>query len=279
MKLSVIIVSYNAADFLRNCLISVLKELPTDAEVIVFDNASTDDQIQSFPQEFPCVQFVLNQENRGFAYANNAAVRRAQGEFILILNPDTLVYAGFFDNLLDFAEQKSNLGALGVRMIDGKGRFLPESKRNIPDLISSFSKLFVSDEKSNYYHQSLGEHENGETFVLSGACMLMKKSVYEEVGGFDERYFMYGEDIDLSFTLLKNGYKNYYLGEVSITHFKGESTVKDKKYLERFYGAMEIFLIKYYKKQRPLQYYLMLVGLKFKYWKAKKKFQKSGLIK
>lgn len=275
MKLSVVIVSYNAVSFLRQCLISVEKFLPKYAEIIVFDNASPQREIESLPKEFPHIQFILNDENLGFAKGNNLAVKQTQGDYVLILNPDTIVYEDFFPKILEFAEKTNDLGALGVRMLDGEGNFLPESKRNVPSAFSSFAKLFrgTSGTGKTYYANYLKPTENGEVEVLSGACMLMKKAVYEEVGGFDEKYFMYGEDIDLSYTLIQNGYQNYYLGEVAITHFKGESTVKDKKYLERFYGAMEIFIQKYYKKEKPLQYYFMLVGLRLKHALEKAKLK------
>ena len=254
MKLSVIIVSYNAPTFLRKCLISVLKELPQNSEIIVFDNASPNREIEGFPNELPEVKFVLNNKNLGFGKANNRAVEMAKGEFILLLNPDTIIYDKFFEKLFFYAKKLEKFGAIGVKMIDGRGNFLPESKRNVPSPLSSFNKLFSGKTKDgkSYYNTNLSENENGKVEVLSGACMLMKKDVFQEVNGFDERYFMYGEDIDLSYTLLQNGDQNYYLGEIEITHFKGESTIKDEEYLKRFYGAMEIFINKYYKKQSPL---------------------------
>lgn len=267
MKLSVIIVSYNAADFLHKCLKSVEENLPKNAEVIVLDNASPKREIEALPVEFPKIKFILNNENVGFSKGNNLAVKQAKGEYVLILNPDTIVYDNFFTSILNFADSTPKVGAIGVRMLDGNNIFLPESKRNIPTAWSSFAKLFgQSGRGKGYYATHINEIENGKVEVLSGACMLMKKSVYNEVGGFDEAYFMYGEDIDLSYTLTQNGYTNYYLGEITITHFKGESTIKDKKYLDRFYGAMEIFIQKYYKKKNPLQYYIMLLGLRIKYF-------------
>lgn len=266
MKLSVIIVSYNAASFLEKCLLSVEKFLPKNAEIIVFDNASPERSVEKFPAQFPHIQFILNDENIGFSSGNNAAVKQAKGEYVLILNPDTIVYEDFFSKIIDFAEKTPNLGALGVRMLDGDGNFLPESKRNIPTAWSSFNKLFSRNSGKTYYAIHIPTNKNAQVEVLSGACMLMKKTVFEKVGGFDEQYFMYGEDIDLSYTLLQSGYQNYYLGEVAITHYKGESTIKNELYLKRFYGAMEIFIQKYYKKQKPIQYYIMLLGLKLKYF-------------
>lgn len=266
MNLSVIIVSYNAADFLRKCLNSVMQFLPENAEVIVFDNASPEREIEKLPTEFPLVNFILNDSNIGFSKANNAAVKMAKGKFILILNPDTIVYDNFFSGILAFAHQHPHMGALGVRMVDKNGKFLPESKRNIPNAWNSFFKIFANNNSTqSYYANHLKENQTGKVDVLSGACMLLRKEVFEKVGGFDEKYFMYGEDIDLSYTLLQHGFTNYYIGEITITHFKGESTELNAKYLERFYGAMEIFISKYYKNQKPLQYVLLYSGLKIKY--------------
>lgn len=267
MQLSVIIVSYNAANFLRKCLVSVEKNLPNDSEIIVFDNNSPNREVEKLTVEFPDVNFMLNDENVGFSRGNNLAVENAKGEMILILNPDTIVYEDFFPAILNFATKNTNFGAIGVQMRDGNGNFLPESKRNIPSIFNAFGKLFFLTKKSNsgYYNQSLLPNQTGKVDVLTGACMLMKKSVYEQVGGFDNRYFMYGEDIDLCYSLLASGYENFYLGNVVITHFKGESTVKNITYLKRFYGAIEIFINKYYRRQKPVQFALMYLGLKIKY--------------
>lgn len=267
MKLSVIIVSYNAVDFLDKCLFSVQKNAISDMETIVWDNNSTDRSIENLEQKYPNVHFIFNNENLGFSKGNNRAVSYAKGEYVLILNPDTEVDETFFDSILKFADEHQKIGAIGVRMVNGKGKFLPESKRNIPNILNSFSKVFkIKFNKSKPYHAiQINEHEVSEVEILSGACMLMKKDVYQKVGGFDERYFMYGEDIDLSYTLLLNGYKNYYLGYITLLHHKGESTVKNKKYLDRFYGAMALFLEKYEKPNNIFLYYLALLGVKIKY--------------
>lgn len=277
MELSVIIVSYNAFDFLVKCLNSLQEFLPDNAEIIVFDNASVDPRIQDLPLKYPTIQFILNPENLGFAKGNNQAIKLSKGEKILILNPDTIVYQDFFPRLLSFASSLSDMGAIGVRMLDGNGDYLPESKRNIPTMGGSFAKLFSGylNFGRGYYETDLKPTENGKVEILSGACMFLKKSVYEEMGGFDERYFMYGEDIDLSYSLLKKGYSNYYLGEIYITHFKGESTVKDHKYLANFYGAMKIFIEKYHKPKNLLLYYIMLAGLKLKYAMARFKIERN----
>lgn len=264
MKVSVIIVSYNAANYLEQCLYSLQKAITADIEVIIFDNCSTETGISDLANVFTDFKFIFSEDNLGFSKGNNKAVESAKGEYVFILNPDTLIPEDFFEKIIPIAESKKDLGALGVRMIDKNGKFHPESKRNIPTPFSSFKKLFSpfsKVRKSGYYNLSLDEFENGKTSILTGACMLMKRENYIKVGGFDERYFMYGEDIDLSYTLLQNGMQNYYIGEISIIHYKGESTVKDKVFLERFYGAMELFIDKYYKHQTLKRAFLKL-GLK-----------------
>lgn len=269
MKLSIIIVNYNVTELLRNCLLSIQKYLEDiHYEVIVIDNASTDSSWGDLIPEFPKVHFISSLVNEGFAKANNRAVQIAKGEYLLILNPDTEIESYYIQEILDFADSKESFGCLGVRMHDVKGDFLPESKRSVPDMFNSFEKLFINFKNNNsksYYRNDIAEFENAEVEVVTGAFCLIKKEVYERIGGFDETYFMYGEDIDLCYTLLNNGYKNYYYGKASILHHKGESTVKDEVYLERFYGAMQIFISKYYKQSKPLQYSLLKAGLKLRH--------------
>ena len=211
---------------------------------------------------------MASEENGGFAKANNEAIKTATGEYVLILNPDTELEGFYLKEILDFADSKTNFGCLGVRMHDANGDFLPESKRSVPDMMNSFEKLFTNFKKKNsksYYRNDVDEYEVAEVEVITGAFFLVKKEVYEKVGGLDESYFMYGEDIDLCYTLLNSGYQNYYYGKVSILHHKGESTVKDEVYLERFYGAMQIFIDKYYRESKPLQYSFMKAGLKLRH--------------
>ncbi|MDR2204904.1 MAG: glycosyltransferase family 2 protein [Flavobacteriaceae bacterium] len=266
MKLSIIIVNYNVTDLLRNCLVSIRKFVK-DCEVIVIDNFSSDVSWKNLISEFPEVRFIENLENEGFSKANNKAVKTANGEYILLLNPDTEIEGFYMAELLDFADAQENFGALGVRMHDANGVFLPESKRSVPDMFNSFEKLFVNFRKNNsksYYRNDISEFEIAETEVVTGAFLLAQKEIYEKIGGLDERYFMYGEDIDLCYTFLKNGYRNFYYGKVSILHHKGESTEKNEIYLKRFYGAMNIFVDKYYK-QKPFQKFILKIGLKIKY--------------
>lgn len=269
MKLSVIIVNYNVTQLLRNCLLSVQKYLEdVDYEVIVIDNASTDSSWGDLIPEFPKVHFIASETNDGFSKANNKAIEAAKGEYVLLLNPDTEIEGFYMNEILNFADFQENFGCLGVKMHDANGVFLPESKRSVPDMFNSFEKLFTNFKKNNsksYYRCDIDEDANAEVEVMTGAFLLVKKDVYEKVGGLDESYFMYGEDIDLCYTLLRNGFKNYYYGKASILHHKGESTVKDEVYLDRFYGAMQIFINKYYKESKPLQYSFLKAGLRLRH--------------
>ncbi len=289
MKVSVVIVSYNARYYLEQCLYSVEKALEnTTGEIIVVDNDSPEKPIEFIRDKFPNVQFIESKENLGFAKANNLGVEQASGEFVLILNPDTLVPENLFEIIIPFAENHPKMGALGVRLVDANGNFHPESKRNIPTLQNTFGKLFgtLIDKKNSkgYYKTNVGEFEIAPAEVLVGAFMFLRKSVYTETGGFDSRYFMYGEDIDLSYTLELKGFTNYYFGEISVLHYKGESTRKDKKYLKIFFGAMQIFIKKYYG-DKFFQYSLFSLGLKLRYlwadwngaFKTEDKKEKAGV--
>ena len=245
MKLSVIILNYNVRYFLEQCILSVEDALTyMDGEIIVIDNNSQDDSCEMVKQRFPHIKLIQNKENVGFSKANNQAVAVATGEYLCILNPDTAVAESTFKTCVDYAEAIDNIGALGVYLMDGTGNFLPESKRNIPTPKVSFLKLI--GDVGNYYARHIPKDESGCVDVLVGAFMFMKRSVYNEVGGFDEDYFMYGEDIDLSYKIQKAGYQNHYLGSVSAMHYKGESTLKDRVYFDRFYSAMLIFYKKHF---------------------------------
>lgn len=269
MRLSVIIVNYNVTQLLRNCLLSVRKYLADiNYEVIVVDNASTDLSWKNLISEFPEVHFISSETNDGFAKGNNKAIKAAKGEYLLLLNPDTELEGFCMKEILDFADSHKDFGCLGVRMHDAEGNFLPESKRSVPDMFNSFEKLFTNFKKNNsksYYRCDINEQAVAEVDVITGAFLLVKKEVYQKVGGLDEAYFMYGEDIDLCYTLLRNGFKNFYYGKASILHHKGESTVKNEVYLERFYGAMHIFIDKYYRKSKPVQYSFLKAGLNLRH--------------
>lgn len=260
MQLSVVIVSYNAAPFLELCLQSVLKaSADISSEIIVVDNHSTDGTCKMVSSNFKSVKLIKNDENLGFAIANNLGVLKAQGDYVLILNPDTVVAEDTFTNCLNFAKSTQNLGALGVKLIDGKGYFLPESKRNLPTpLVTFFKMLGINSKKYAYYASQVLEDDTAKVAVLVGAFMFLKRDTYLAVKGFDADYFMYGEDIDLSYKLSKKGFQNYYLGSESVIHFKGESTQKNVKYLKYFYKAMFIFYKKHLKQNFVFELFLEL---------------------
>ena len=211
MKLSVIIVNYNVSAFLEQALASAVKAMRgIEGEIYVVDNHSVDNSVAMVKAKFPQVNLIENQDNVGFARANNQAIRISTGEYVLLLNPDTLVEEDTFEKCIRFMDETPDCGGLGVKMVDGQGRFLPESKRGIPYPSSSFyklfglSKLFPKSKKFGAYHATyIGEDETHEVEVLAGAYMMMRRSVLDEVGLLDEDYFMYGEDIDLSYRILK----------------------------------------------------------------------------
>jgi GT2 family glycosyltransferase len=253
MTLSVIIVSYNVKHFLEQCLCSVQRALANDMEVFVVDNHSTDGSVEYCQQRFPFARFILNKENVGFGKANNQALPEATGKYVLFLNPDTIIPEDLFTLCISFMGSHADAGALDVRMIDGSGAFLKESKRGFPSpwvafcKMSGLTKLFPrSSSFARYYMGHLPEKKINEVDALAGACMFLRKEVLDKVGGFDERFFMYAEDIDLSYRIQQAGYKNYYFPETAIIHFKGESTRKDKKYIKYFYKAMIQFVRKHF---------------------------------
>ncbi|SMO71298.1 Glycosyltransferase, GT2 family [Saccharicrinis carchari] len=256
MDLSVVIVSYNAVDFLRLTLNSVFAACTTiTAEVFVVDNNSSDGAAAMVAKEFPACKLIANQVNPGFAKANNQAIRKAHGKYILILNPDTVVAEDTFTKTIAFMQNTKDAGGMGIRMIDGSGLFLPESKRGVPSpwtaltKMSGLAALFPTSKIFAEYHKGyLSPNKNSKIEVLAGAFMLFKKSVLDKVGLLDEDFFMYGEDIDLSYRVTKHAYANYYFSESSIIHFKGESTIKDKTYVNRFYKAMVQFAHKHFSK-------------------------------
>ncbi|MCS6981729.1 MAG: glycosyltransferase family 2 protein [Flavobacteriales bacterium] len=256
--LSVVVVSYNVRYFLEQCLWSIdraLRRFPKDAvEVFVVDNHSTDDSVAMVETRFPWCKLIKNGENLGFSRANNQAIRMARGRYVLLLNPDTLIPENALQDICAFMDKHPEAGALGVRMIDGAGKFLPESKRGLPTLwvaftkIFGFASLFPRSRLFGQYHlRYLDEKSIHQVEVLSGAFMLMRKSVLDKVGLLDERFFMYGEDVDLSYRITQAGYFNYYFPHVTIVHYKGESTRKASlKYVKVFYQAMVLFADKHF---------------------------------
>jgi GT2 family glycosyltransferase len=259
MELSVIIVNYNVKHFLEQCLYSVQKAITAiAAEIIVADNCSADNSIDYLQPKFPNVRFIANTENYGFAKGCNIGVKEAGGKYILFLNPDTIVPEDCLHKCISFLESHADAGALGIKMLDGRGKFLKESKRAFPSPATSLYKLFGLSKLfprsaffSKYHLGHLDENENHEVDVLAGAFMMVKKEVLEKVGSFDETFFMYGEDVDLSYRIQKAGYKNYYFAQSCIIHFKGESTRKGSmNYVRMFYKAMSIFVRKHYSGSR-----------------------------
>ena len=272
MQLSVIILNYNVRYFLEQCVLSVQNALEgIDGEIIVIDNASSDDSCQVIKEKFPTVTLIENKDNLGFPKGNNIGVAQAKGEYICILNPDTVVAEDTFSKILDFVNRlrqaqsdkrksqvelvETDFGIIGCKLIDGSGKFLPECKRGVPTPWVAFTKIFglyklfpKSSWFNQYYAMHLDENQSGEVDILVGAFMVMKRDLYLEVGGFDEDCFMYSDDIDLSYLVKKAGYSNYYFAETTVIHYKGESTVRDGLYMKRFREAMQFFYKKHFKK-------------------------------
>lgn len=276
MKLSIIIVSYNVKEWLANCLHSLSRACEKiSAEIFVVDNASTDGSQAFLEHQFPNVHFKWNKTNLGFAKANNSVLNELSGDYFLFLNPDTLIPEEALLKCLDFFKQHNDCGALGVYMQDGKGIFLKESKRGFPSPITSFykviglSKLFPQSKVfAKYYEGHLNALKNQQVDILSGAFMMIPKGIIEKTGGFDEDYFMYGEDIELSYQINQLGYKNYYYPEVKIIHYKNKSAAQDllvsKKY---FYDAMKIFIRKRYA-EKKIKRLLLFSAVQFLKWMA-----------
>ena len=254
MKVSVIIVNYKVKYYLAQCLHSVFRAMEgIDGEVIVVDNDSQDDSISYARELYPQVSYIENKENVGFARANNMAIRQSKGEYVVLLNPDTVVNEHLLSDCVAQLDAHPEIGATGVRMLNENGTFAPESRRGIPTPFTAFckmvglAKLFPKSRLfGRYYMKYLDEYAATPIEIISGACMFIRKSVLDECGLLDEDFFMYGEDIDLSYRLLKTGKQNYYV-PTRIMHYKGESTHKNTfRYVYVFYEAMYIFFRKHY---------------------------------
>ena len=261
MKLSIVIVNYNVKYFLKQCLASVYaaeRQLSDgrllELEVWVVDNDSVDGSTDMVRRDFPEVHVIENHDNVGFARANNQALQQASGDLLLLLNPDTVVEHDTFVQCADFVRQHPDCGGLTVKMVDGKGNYLRESKRGFPSPQASFYKiigltrLFPRSRRfAAYYMGHLGEDDINEIEIMPGAFLMVSHEAYNTIGGLDESYFMYGEDIDYSWRIHLAGYKNYYLPTTRIIHYKGESTRKGSlNYVYTFYNAMAIFVKKYF---------------------------------
>ena len=245
MKLSVVIVSYNVRDYLENCLQSVSRALEgIEGEVFVVDNHSDDDSVETVRSQYPWVRLIENQENMGFSRANNIAIRESRGEYVLLLNPDTIVEKSTLREVLRFMEEHPKAGGAGVMMHNVDGSLAPESRRALPTPWVSCLKMLGFTKR--YYMSHLPWDQPSRIEVISGAFCFLRKKALDEVGLLDEDFFMYGEDIDLSYRLMKGGWENWYL-PYPITHFKGKSTQKsDYRYVHIFYKAMLIFFRKHY---------------------------------
>jgi GT2 family glycosyltransferase len=271
-SLSVIIVNYNVKFFLEQCLCSLRKAgQGLDMDIRVVDNASTDGSRDYLSSRFPEVIFYWNNRNLGFAKANNQALADAGGDIVLFLNPDTIIPEQGLRDCLAYLDAHPRTGALGVHMLDGYGRFLKESRRGFPDPLTALSKLtglaslFPRSRIFARYHMGhLDPSVTHPTDVLAGAFFMVRGEVLAQTGGFDEAFFMYGEDIDLSYRIQQAGWENTYFAGCTIIHFKGESTRKGSlDYLRMFYGAMAVFARKHYGRGRAS---LLAVGLQAGIW-------------
>lgn len=270
MTLSVVIVNYNVRYYLEQCLRSVQQATEgIESEIWVVDNASTDDSVAYLQTRFPDVHFIANEENVGFSRANNQAIRLSQGRYVLLLNPDTLVAEHTLQGCVDFLDANPDVGAVGVKMLQSSGEFARESRRGVPTPTTSLykmlglHKLFPGSRRFDRYHMGfLNPNEANPIDIISGAFNMIRREALEQVGLLCEEYFMYGEDIDLSYSLLQKGWKNYYL-PLPILHYKGESTIKTSfRYVHVFYGAMLIFFKRHFgKKYRLLTYLVRLAVL------------------
>ncbi len=274
MKLSVIIVSYNVRSLLEDCLRSAEKaSLGIDSEIIVVDNNSADNSAGMVAQKFPEVKLIRNKENLGFSRANNQARDHAGGEYVLFLNPDTVIKENTFKVCIDFMDSHPGAGAMGVKMTDGKGRYLPESKRAVPTPMIAFYKLSGltalfprSKTFGRYYLGHLDKDKPHQIEVLTGAFFFARKEALDKVGWFDESFFMYGEDIDLSCRLLQNNFTVHYHPGTSIIHYKGESTRKSSiNYVLIFYRAMAIYAKKHFNSPGTfLLVFLLFIAIYFR---------------
>ncbi len=263
MLLSIVIVNYNVKYFLEQCLESVynsdltIREMLGEElhlEVFVVDNASVDGSVEMVREKFPQVHLIANQDNVGFAKANNQALRICRGDLILLLNPDTVVEHDTFGKCADFYATHPNCGGLGVKMINGEGTFLKESKRGFPSPAASFYKmsglihLFPHSRRiAAYYMGHLSDDETNPIDILPGAYLMISREALDKVGLLDESYFMYGEDIDFSWRIKLAGFENYYYPDTRIIHYKGESTKRGSmNYVYTFYNAMAIFVKRYF---------------------------------
>ncbi len=272
MQVSVVIVNYKVPYHLSLCLGSLQLALDDiDAEIIIVDNNSQDNTAELISKHYPEVTYIQNTTNVGFSKANNLAIKQAKGEYICLVNPDTVIGAQTIKDAIKKHKSIKKCGIIGVRLIDGTGNFLPESKINQLNLKIAILKLLGFSK--SYYNNSIAETDEGFTPTLVGAFMCFRASDYKKVEGLDENYFMYGEDIDLSFQFIKAGLKNYYYGKQTIIHFKGESTLKDKIYFQRFFDSVKLYFKKHYTNSR------IMIGIASVFFVLAKYFKKNQMLK
>lgn len=271
MKLSIIIVNYNVKYFLEQCLNSILaSNIDFEYEIILIDNNSCDDSVSYIQTHISSkdIIYIINTDNPGFAKACNQGIAKAKGEYILLLNPDTVLGENVLSRVCSFMDKEPSAGAVGVKMINGSGRFLAESKRGFPSPWASFCKISgleslfpLSRLFGKYSLRYLNEDRIHKIPILAGAFMMIRKTALDKSGLLDESFFMYGEDIDISYRITQAGYNNYFLPE-KIIHYKGESTDKtDKKYIHAFYEAMRLFFKKYYPNYSSFFSYMISSGI------------------
>ncbi len=242
-----------------------------DAEIIVVDNYSQDNTAELVSTYYPEVNFIQHSANSGFSKANNIAIKQAKGDFICLINPDTIIGADVIRKVIHKHQNINKCGIMGVKLLDGTGNFLPESKINQLTLKTATLKLLGFSK--SYYNNKLAENDEGYTATLVGAFMCFRAKDYKKVEGLDENYFMYGEDIDLSYQFVEAGLSNYYLGSQSIIHFKGESTLKDKIYFQRFFDSVKLYFRKHYTNSA------FIIGIASIFFVLAKRFKKNQMLK
>lgn len=288
MKLSIVIVSYNVRHFLVQCLDSVSRAINgMEADVWVVDNASTDDSVAYARRFFPDVHYIENKENVGFARANNQAIRASEGEYVLLLNPDTIVGETTLHTCVDFMDEHPQAGALGAQMLNRDGSFARESRRGLPTPSTAFYKMSglcrlmpKSRRFGKYYMGYLDREQANQIEVISGAFMMLRRAAIDKVGLLDEDYFMYGEDIDLSYRILQGGWENWYV-PATLLHYKGESTQKTSyRYVHNFHHAMLVFFDKHFSQRYRVAAAIIKIAVYGRgaielTWQAIRRMQKS----
>ena len=264
--LSIVIVTYKPSPVTHLCFWSLEQCHLKDSEVIVVDNSGPNPLVESLAKRYPFIHLHKTSHNSGFGRACNKGFELSNGKYILFLNPDAVVPENMEAKLIAFFKKHPSAGAMGVKMIDAVGQFLPESKRNFPTPIASFlkfsgiSRFFpAKNQKHQYYAEQIQSGTSGPVPILSGAFMAITRKAMTETGGFDPRFFLYAEDIDLSYQITQKGLENWYNPEITILHLKGETSLKEKNYPDFFYGSMKIFYKKHFgQKHNPLKRHSIL---------------------